>query len=133
MVIFLLTIAILGVLGYFCSCSKVGTAKYATLDPLNGTITIVEQGIVAAPLTAEGPFPRWSEDLQIQLRDPSMLISVTPQTLVAGPDFSTRYDMVQTGKVTLDRKAKLVIVDVSYKESHGWSRINGKYRIRNLP
>jgi len=129
--IIIVVFLILGVGGFFCSCTRVRTEKFATVDNVKGIIWIVERGFVACPLTPEGPFPRWSDDLQIQLTDATILSSSTPKTLEAGKDFSTLYNKVQAGKVTLDRNGRTVVVNVVYTQSYWWTRINGRYKIRN--
>jgi len=126
----LVVIAIIGIGGFFCSCTRIRTDKFATVDINQGSICIIERGFIAGFLTPEGPFPRWSEDLQIQLVNPSILSASTPVTLVAKKDFSTLYNKVQSGNVIIDRNKQEILINVAYTHSYLWTRINGKYRIR---
>ena len=112
-----------------CSCVRLETKRVAVLNTQERTIYFNVSGFVTFPLTAEGPFPSWDNDLLVQLT--TILPTTTGQTvLVAGPDFSTKYGEVNSGTVTIDHQRKTATISVQYTDDYWWNRVRGRFPIK---
>jgi hypothetical protein len=122
---------LIGIIGFFSSCTRITTRRDATINRSTGTVDVIVSGFVAAFLTPEGPFPRWSRHLQIIFNDPKQIPETETRTFSAGSDFSSLYNKVSAGSLTIDPGKKVVVVNVRYSSTYWYETINGEYPIRD--
>ena len=115
---------------FLCSCAHIETNRYASLDPKNKTIHFKVSGFIASPLTAEGPFPSWSNNLLVKLNDNALISDRGQKTFESGIDFSTQYNEVKSGTIILDQTHKTATIAVKYSDDYLWNRVNGTFPIR---
>ncbi len=127
----LLASILIAIVLFMCSCVNVETRRFATIDQPKGTIHLEVSGFNSSPLTPEGPFPRWSNRLDVTLKPGAEIPQAGKREFSAGADFSTQYDQVESGTILVDRDARQVEVKVKYTHSYWWSRVLGRFPIQS--
>ena len=115
-----------------CSCTNIETRRIARLNQNQGSVEFQVSGFYNIPLTAEGPFPKWSNDLKVILRPGKEIPKVGKQTFTAWSDFSTLYDAVESGTVVIDRDKQQIDVNVKYTKLYSFNRANGRFSIETV-
>lgn len=127
----ILIVVLIGIIGFSSSCVRITTEEYAAIKRTSGTIDIIVRGFVAGLLTPEGPFPKWSRRLQIKIKNPELISEGRSYTFSANPDFTSRYNKVESGTLTIDFEKNIVILNVKYTDEYSFESINGEYAIRD--
>lgn len=122
----LATLVLVGSTVFMCSCASIETRRFAMLNQDRGTIHFVVSGINICPLAAEG---RWSDGLEVFLRSPKEMPLKGKREFVAQTDFGTAFDKVESGTILVDRDNRRIDVNVKYKKTYWWTRINGRFPI----
>jgi hypothetical protein len=121
-------VTVLAILVVTCSC--VATRRVAYINRTINTIRLEVHGFVAMPLTGEGPFPAWSDDLSVKFNPGVSFPDDGRRTYVAGSDFTCRHNKVESGSVVVDMTKQTVTVRVRYTREYRGSRLGGTYAIR---
>ena len=119
----------LGIAGFMCSCANIETRRFAAINRADNSIYFQVSGFNSSPLTPEGPFPRWANDLKITMTEGRDIPTTGKREFSAGTDFSERYDAVESGTILLDHDKRQVNVNVKYMKSYRWNRVNGRFPI----
>ena len=113
-----------------CSCANIETQRYATIDRSEGSIFAQVSGFNSSPLTAEGAFPRWSNDLKVFMKPGVEIPKTGRREFQAEKDFTAQHDVVESGTIVVDEDAKRVEVNVTYTKDYRWNRTTGRFPIK---
>jgi len=118
------------IVGSFLLCLQIVDRKEARVDPVENTIHCVISGYYLLPVSVEGPFPHWSNDLLLTLKPGRRLPATGRQEFTLGQDFTVRYDMVKAGTILVDADRRVVTVEVQYVDDYWWCKVNGDFPLR---
>jgi hypothetical protein len=127
-------VATLGVLAvistFFCGTSflQIETERFASIEP-GGSILFVVRGFCACPLTAEGPFPTWSDSMRAKFNSIDSIQTSRPVEYTLGSDFASEYGALESGHISIDPLTKTVVLSGKYTSGYKWNRVIGKFPI----
>lgn len=110
--------------------SPVEDRREAWLNENGDEILCVVAGYLPVPISVEGPYPHWSNSLHIKLKRALSLPLHEDAQLEYGKDFTVGYDGVQSGKILLDAKKMVLIVDVEFPPSYSWQKTRGTFPLK---
>lgn len=116
-----------------CSCANIETRRIAVFDKAQGSIYFLVAGFNTSPITPEGPFPRWSNDLMVNMKPGLEIPQSGKVALSAGIDFTTRYDAVESGVILIDQDEQQIEVNLEYTKTYVWNRVRGLFPIAQEP
>ena len=123
-VVFLVSIA-----AFMCSCANIETHRFAAINRAENSIYFQVSGFNSSPLTPEGPFPRWANDLKVTMEKGRGIPTMGNRQFSASTDFSARYNEVESGTMLVDQDKKRIDVNVKYVKSYWWNRAKGRFPI----
>ena len=123
------TAAALACVVLICSCVNIETKRYAAINRSENSMYFEVSGFNSSPITAEGPFPHWSNSLKVAIEKDREIPITGIREFSAGKDFSAQYDEVESGTIVVDQDKKQVDVKVKYVGSYWWNRVKGRFPI----
>ena len=116
---------------FACSCARIATHRYASINPTMNSVGLAVSGYYLCPLSAEGPFPPWSNTVRMQLNPGITLPKSGRKEYVAGTDFSSRYDKVESGTMIVDISNLTVTVRFKYIPEYCRCRVQGTFPLKD--
>ena len=109
-----------------CSCGRHESSRAVTIERASGTVWISRHGRHVG-LTAEGPFPEWTEAVRLHCSRP---IPERGQFVLKIPDdTAAQYDAVSSGEVQIDLDTRKANVHLTPSSSYYWLALDGIYPV----
>lgn len=118
-----------GMAVFLCSCANIATRRFATINRTEGSIYCQISGFNTSPLTAEGPFPRWVNDVKLIISLGHNIPATGMTNFTANSEFVSQYDAVESGSLLVDMDKKQIELNVKYAQSYWWNRAKGRFPI----
>ncbi|MFZ1613310.1 MAG: hypothetical protein WAT51_04000 [Holophaga sp.] len=125
----ILGLVALSVLGAAFEWAFVETDRFAE-PQADGSILFAVNGFVACPLTVDGPFPRWNNNMTAIFNRGVVFSPRQDATYHLSKDFTAQYGMLTSGEMTISPEKNEINLVVSYAGEYQWNRVRGKFPIR---